>query len=99
MPAAQRAATFQAFMNSAYDNGRGAHSLMRSHYLLDPFPRLLLSLGIRFARVRHFARAHESVARAFVGHWFVGFSQRLHIGDRVGNGLVDASVVTGIKSE
>src|SRR5216683_4250834 len=55
-------------------------------------------LFIRIVRVGRFPSAHKSVACALVGHRVVRFPRHLHLRDGIGNGGVDARVISAVKT-
>src|SRR6266581_3078261 len=55
-------------------------------------------LFVRIVRVGRFPSAHKSVACALVGHRVVRFPRHLHLRDGIGNGGVNARVISAVKT-
>src|SRR5437773_7567058 len=66
--------------------------------ILEPFPRFFARLLVRFVGVGGFARAHEAMSGAVVGHRLVGLPGLLHQLGGFWDGGIDAFVVAAVKA-
>src|SRR5579859_3501850 len=60
---------------------------------LPPFPCIRSCFFVGIVRVRRFARAHEAVSCAIVGHRLERFPRGLHVGDGIRNHRANSGVI------